>query len=68
VAEEWGRLGFPKGGSALQSASQETLKIEDKEIRDQELKPLAEAWIGIDEERAIEFSRSIRDPLGKACL
>lgn len=66
VAEEWGRAGLPQGRRALEFASQETLKIEDGAIRDQELQPLVEAWVGISEDRAIEISRCIQDPLGKA--
>ena len=66
VAEEWARTNPHQGRGALESASQETLKIKDRGIRDQELKPLAEAWAEINEDRAVELSRLINDPFLKA--
>ncbi|MDH4265213.1 MAG: hypothetical protein OEW45_06205 [Deltaproteobacteria bacterium] len=66
VAEEWARAIPHQGRSALESASQETLKIKDRTIRDQELKPLAEAWVGINADRAVELSRLINDPFLRA--
>ncbi len=66
IAEEWIRASLPQGRKALEFASQETLKIEDQAIRDQELLPLAKAWAGISEDQAAEISLSIQNPLGKA--
>lgn len=62
VAEEWVRANEKKGRPALESASQKTQGIKDPEIRDRDLKSIAEAWGAIDENRALEISRSIADP------
>ncbi len=66
VAEEWVRANEKKGRPALESASQKTQGIKDPEIRDRELKSIAEAWGRIDENRAWEISRSIADPFLKS--
>jgi len=66
VAEEWIQVNRQKGRAALEFAFQEALKIHDAEIRDRELKSIAGAWAGIDEDRALQASRSIVDPFLKA--
>ena len=65
VAEEWIRVN-PKGGrSALDFATKEALAMEDSELRDRELRAMAEAWAGIDGNRSVEIARSIADPFLK---
>jgi hypothetical protein len=66
VAEEWIKTNQRKGRIALEYASRETLAMREGEVRDQELKSIAEAWAGIDEARALEIARSINDPFLKA--
>jgi len=63
IAEEWVQASEKKGRSALEVASQIAGQIRDPEIRDRDLKSIAEAWGRIDEKRAGEISRSIADPL-----
>ncbi len=62
VAEEWIKVDERKGRSALDQVSRETLEIGDVGVRDHELKPVAEAWVAIDRNRALEIARSIKDP------
>ncbi len=62
VAEEWIKREERKGSAALDDASGEASKIKDEEVRDRELKPIAEIWARIDENRALKIARSIRDP------
>jgi len=66
VAEEWIKANERKGRLALEYASRETLAMREGEVRDQELKSIAEAWAGMDEARALEIARSINDPFLKA--
>jgi hypothetical protein len=66
VAEEWTQANGKKGRAALEMALQEAMKMEDTERRNRELKSHAEAWTGVDENRALEISRSISDPFLKA--
>lgn len=66
VAEEWAQANGKKGRGALEFALQETMKMEDAERRERELKSQADAWTGVDENRALEISRSISDPFLKA--
>lgn len=66
VAEEWVQANEKKGRGALEFALQEAMKMEDAELRDRELKSIADAWVGFDESRALEISRSISDPFLKA--
>jgi hypothetical protein len=66
VAEEWVQANEKKGRGALEFALQEAMKMEDAELRDRELKSIAGSWVGFDESRALEISRSISDPFLKA--
>ena len=50
VAEEWVRANEKKGRPALESASQKAQEIKDPEILDRDLKSIAEAWGGLDEQ------------------
>jgi hypothetical protein len=66
VAEEWVQAN-PRGGRlALEFATGEALAMSDPEIRDRELRSIAEAWAGVDGMRSLDISRSISDPLFKA--
>jgi hypothetical protein len=62
IAEEWVQADEKKGKAALESACQKTLEIKDPAVRDRDLKSVAEAWAGVDGNRAWEISRSIADP------
>ncbi|NWF56697.1 MAG: hypothetical protein HXY45_18090, partial [Syntrophaceae bacterium] len=62
VAEEWVRMDGKAGRQALEFASQKAGEIRDLEIRDRELKSLAEAWAPNDQNRAWDLSKSIADP------
>ena len=66
VAEEWTEANGKKGRGALEFSLQEAMKMEDAERRNRELKSHADAWAGLDENRALEISRSISDPFLKA--
>ena len=66
VAEEWTGANGKKGRGALDFALQEAMKMEDAERRNRELKSHADAWAGLDENRALEISHSISDPFLKA--
>jgi len=66
VAEEWAQAYGRKGRGALELALQEAMKMEDAERRDRELKSHADAWAGVDENRALEISRSVSDPFLQA--
>ncbi|MBI5968296.1 MAG: hypothetical protein HY882_10625, partial [Deltaproteobacteria bacterium] len=66
VAEQWVQVDEKKGRRALEFVYQEALKIEDGEFRDRDLKAIADAWAGIDGNRAAEIARSIREPFLKA--
>ena len=63
VAEEWIKIDERKGRISLDYASREASAIKDGEVRDRELKPIAEAWAGIDGNRGLEIARSIKDPV-----
>jgi hypothetical protein len=65
IAAEWIKTNKRKGRIALEYASRETLAMRRGEVRDRELKLIAEAWAGIDETRALEMARSIDDPFLK---
>ena len=62
IAEEWRQADPQKGREALESATREAYGIQNEDIRDIELKAMAEAWAGIDEARALETGRAIQDP------
>ncbi len=66
IAEEWIEVNKKEGRKVLETASEETLNIKDIEIRDRDLKSIAQAWAGIDENRALEVSRSIINPFLKS--
>ncbi len=66
VAEEWIKTNERKGRLALEYASREALAMREGAVRDQELKSIAEAWAGMDENRALEIARSINNPFLKA--
>jgi hypothetical protein len=66
VAEEWARADAKNGREALEDASRKTGEIKDPEIRDRDLKSLAEAWAPLDENRAWVISGSIADPFLKS--
>ncbi|MDI6755896.1 MAG: hypothetical protein QME78_16075, partial [Thermodesulfobacteriota bacterium] len=66
VAEEWSQVNPRKGLEALAFVLQEVQKIKDTSLRDRELKPLAEAWAGIDGNRAVEISSFLHDPFLKS--
>jgi hypothetical protein len=66
IAEEWIKIDKTKGRIALEYATRETLAMRGGEVRDRELKSIAEAWAGMDENRALEMARSINDPFLKA--
>jgi len=62
VAEEWFQANPKKGREALESATREAQGIKNEDVRDIEFKALAEAWVSIDESRALEIIQGIRDP------
>jgi hypothetical protein len=66
VAEEWARADEKNGRQALEDASRKTGEIKNPEIRDRDLKSLAEAWVPFDENRAWVISGSIADPFLKS--
>ena len=66
VAEAWIQLNKKEGRRALEFTLQETMEIEDKELRDRELKSIGDVWTGVDENRSLEISRSISDPFLRA--
>ena len=66
VAEEWIRTNGEEGRQALEFASQKAGEIGDSEIRDRELKSLAEAWVPYDLSRGWEISNSMADPFLKS--
>ncbi len=66
VAEEWIRGNPQKGREALEFAVREARSIRSGDVRDIELKALAEAWAGIDPEAAVETARGIQDPFLKS--
>jgi hypothetical protein len=66
VAEEWARADAKNGRQALEDASRKTGEIKDPEIRDRDLKSLAEAWAPLDENRAWVISSSMADPFLKS--
>jgi hypothetical protein len=66
VAEEWHRVSPKKGRESLEFATREALAIQNADVRDIELKALAEAWAGIDEAKALETAGAIRDPFLKS--
>jgi hypothetical protein len=66
VAEEWAVADGKNGRQALEDASRKVEEIKDPEIRDRDLKSLAEAWAPLDENRAWVISGSIADPFLKS--
>jgi len=66
VAEEWVEANGKKGRMALEFASKEALAMKDAELRDRDLKTIAEAWGRIDKGRALQIARSVGDPFLKA--
>ena len=66
VAEEWVQADRRKGRTALEFVSREAAEIQDAELRDRELKSIAEAWAGINFGRATEIAGSLGDPFLKA--
>ena len=66
VAEEWARADEKKGRQALEDASRKTGEIRDPEMRDRDLKSLAEAWAPFDDNRAWVISGSMADPFLKS--
>jgi hypothetical protein len=66
VAEEWARADAKNGRQALEDASRKTGEIRDPEMRDRDLKSLAEAWVPLDENRAWVISSSMADPFLKS--
>ena len=62
IAEEWREANPQKGREALESATREAYGIQNGDVRDIELKAMAEAWAGIDEAKALETGRAIQDP------
>ena len=66
IAEEWSQVHPQEGRRALDSATQEAQGIKEGDIRDIELKAIAEAWARIDENRALETARAIQHPFLKS--
>jgi hypothetical protein len=66
VAEEWARADAKNGQQALEDASRKVEEIKDPEMRDRDLKSLAEAWAPLDENRAWVISGSMADPFLKS--
>ena len=62
IAEEWVRINPKKGREALEFATREAMGIQNGDVRDIELKAIAEAWAAIDEVRALETGRAIQEP------
>ena len=61
IAEEWWQANPKKGREALESATREAYGIPNEDVRDIELKTIAEAWAVIDETKALETGRAIQD-------
>ena len=66
IAEEWWQANPKKGREALESATREAYGIPNEDVRDIELKAIAEAWAVIDETKALETGRAIQDPFLKS--
>ena len=66
VAEEWARADEKNGRQALEDVSRKAGEIKDPEMRDRDLKSLAEAWAPFDENRAWVISGSMADPFLKS--
>jgi hypothetical protein len=66
VAEEWAKADPKKGRQALEDAFRKAEEIKDPEIRDRDLKSLAEVWAPLDENRAQVISDSMADPFLKS--
>ncbi len=62
IAEEWWRVNPKKGREALEFATREAHGIPNGDVRDIELKAMAEAWAAIDGAKARETGRAIEDP------
>jgi hypothetical protein len=62
IAEEWWQANPKKGREALEFATRAAYGIPNGDVRDIELKALAEAWAAIDETKALETGRAIEDP------
>ncbi len=60
VAEEWLKVDPVRGRQALERALQEAASGKDAEIRDRELRAIAETWARVDRQVAWEVSRSIQ--------
>ena len=66
VAEEWYQANPKKGREALEFATREARGMQNADVRDIELKAIAEAWAGIDEALALETLAGIQDPFLKS--
>ncbi|MCX5919129.1 MAG: hypothetical protein NTX30_20935, partial [Deltaproteobacteria bacterium] len=66
VAEEWAVTDEKNGRQALEDVSRKAEEIKDPEMRDRDLKSLAEAWAPFDENRAWVISGSMADPFLKS--
>ena len=62
IAEEWFQTNPKKGREALEAATREAYGIQNGDVRDIELKAIAEAWVAFDKAKALETGRAIQDP------
>jgi hypothetical protein len=63
VAEEWLKVNPAKGRQALENVFRKAAALKDGEIRDRELRAIAEAWAAFDSPAALEICRSIQNLL-----
>ncbi len=66
VAEEWLAVDPKEGSQFLKDVTEEVFHWPEGDLRDRELKALAEIWSAIEKEEALKLISRIKDPFGRA--